>query len=70
LPEQSLDTSNIVSARKEILFRINQSKQEVRTKTEKDWRRRRVYLLNYSVKWFIGAIISVVIFAYIWRITR
>ncbi|MBW4621486.1 MAG: HpsJ family protein [Cyanosarcina radialis HA8281-LM2] len=70
LPEQSLETNNIASARQEILLRINQAKQEVRTKTEKDWRRRRVYLLNYSVKWFIGAIISVVIFAYIWRITR
>jgi hypothetical protein len=70
LPEQSLNTDNIGSARKEILFRINQAKQEVRIKTENNWKKRRVYLLNYSVKWFIGAIISVVIFIYIWRVTR
>ena len=53
-----------------LLSEATKAKEKIRPQVEANWMDRRLTLLKNSVKWFLGSLISGVLFIYIWQITR
>lgn len=61
---------NPAEAKSKLLEEINKAKGTVRPRIQAAWADRRLALTKNTVKWFLGAVVSGVLFIYIWRVTR
>jgi hypothetical protein len=62
--------SNLQQLKNQLFSGITQAQKTLRSQTEAALTDRRLALLKNSAKWFLGALISGVLFIYIWDITR
>lgn len=53
-----------------LLLETTEAKKKIRPKAEAAWADRRLTLVKNSVKWFLGSLVSGVLFVYIWQVTR
>ena len=52
-----------------LLSEATKAKGKIRPQVEAAWADRRLTLLKNSVKWFLGSLVSGILFIYIWQIT-
>ncbi len=67
---RSLDGQNPRTVKKQLSSEITKTKQTIQTKYQEQQANQRLALFKNSVKWNLGALISGVLFIYLWYITR
>lgn len=67
---RSLDGQSPQQARDQFLEKIKKDKNQLQTQFEQAKATRRLTLLKNSAKWSLGALVSGILFIYIWLLTR
>jgi hypothetical protein len=52
------------------LSQLTQTKQQMQTQYQAKRSNQRISLFKNSVKWNLGALVSGILFIYVWRLTR
>ncbi|MGC1396889.1 MAG: HpsJ family protein [Coleofasciculaceae cyanobacterium] len=67
---RSLDSQSPQQAREQFLEKIKKDKKQLQTQFEQAKATRRLTVLKNLVKWSLGALVSGILFIYIWLLTR
>ena len=67
---RTLDGQSSEQARVQFLAKINKDKKQLETQLKQAMSNRHLTLLKNSAKWLLGALVSGVLFIYIWLLTR
>lgn len=67
---RSLDGQTPEQARKQFLAKINKDKTQLQAQFEQAKATRRLSLVKNLIKWSLGALVSGILFIYIWLLTR
>jgi predicted PurR-regulated permease PerM len=65
-----LENNNSQDLKQQLLERLNQTRQQVRTERDTRQRSQRLSILKNAVKWIFSAIVVSFLFIYIWRLSR
>lgn len=68
-PENSLDTKNPQVFKEQVVSRLNNYQKTIEQQSEATLKNQRMALLKKAVKWNLGALVSGVLFIYLWRVT-
>ncbi len=69
-PETSLDTKNPQVFKEQVVSRLNNYQKTIEQQSEANLKSQRLVLLKKAVKWNLGALVSGVLFIYLWRVTE
>jgi hypothetical protein len=67
---RSLDGKQPEEFKDQLLSQLTQTKQQMQTQYQAKRSNQRISLFKNSVKWNLGALVSGILFIYVWRLTR
>ncbi|HEY9692548.1 MAG TPA: HpsJ family protein [Oculatellaceae cyanobacterium] len=67
--DNSLDTKNPQVFKEQVVSRLNNYQKTIEQQSEANLKTQRLALLKKAVKWNLGALVSGVLFIYLWRVT-